>query len=52
MIYKVLSKGTMVEYTNRLKDAEDAYKDAGEVAKEIFVVYNDGSAKLVKKQLG
>lgn len=48
--YKVLVKGTMVEYTDRFKDAEDAFKFS-DGQKEIFQIERDGSAKLIKQEL-
>lgn len=49
MIYKVLSKGVCVEYTNNKKSADLAFKETGR-GSEMFVVFADGSAKLLERK--
>ena len=41
-IYKVLSKGTCVEFTDKIRDAESAYKEAS-VPKEMWKLYRSSS---------
>lgn len=49
MLYKVVNKGVCVEYTRKLRDAQEAFKDShGET--KMFVVNGDGSAKLLNSK--
>lgn len=46
-IYKVVHKGFCLEYTAHLRDAESVFKESG-VDTKMFIVYTDGSSKLLK----
>lgn len=45
-IYKVLSKGTCVEFTDKLRDAEAAYKEA-KLPREMYKIMR-GSGAVIK----
>lgn len=47
MIYKVVSKGTCVDFTKDKRSAESTFKDSGPQTK-LFAVFPDGSAKLLQ----
>lgn len=49
-IYKVISKGVCVEYSDRLTEAQAAYKEAN-APKEMFKIYRDtGAVQTVYRQ--
>lgn len=49
-IFKVLSKGTCIEYTDRFLEAQAAYKEAN-VPKEMFKIFRDtGAVQTVFRQ--
>lgn len=50
-IFKVISKGVCVEYTDRLLEAQAAYKEAN-VPKEMFKIFRDtGAVQTVYRQV-
>lgn len=49
-IYKVVSGGVCVEYTDKISEAEGAYKDAVK-PKEMWKLYRAGGSALVRKDV-
>lgn len=47
MIYKIVTKGFCVDFTANKRHADDTFRDCGRDT-QMFVVYADGSAKLIQ----
>lgn len=47
-VFKVVSKGVTVEWSDSIKTAQEAYKEAAKQDKQLWEVVESGAAKLLQ----